>query len=247
MARQPKRPQAPRTKSSDGSRGPSRTVVAWLAIAALVALGLIAASVILSRDGDGDATTTTPLTESGLEGIPQSGAVLGDPEANVTLIEYADLACPFCKTYAVEIFPSVVDEYLRPGKMNTEFRGLAFVGPSSEKALRLVYAAGLQDRMWFMVEALYANQGDETTDWLTDNLARDLARGIAGLDVDRLFENADSAEVTAAIEESQQQADDADVKGTPWFVIQVGDGEPYHIAPRTVEEFRAALDEAIAQ
>ena len=246
MAKKPK-VQAPKTASSK-TGGPSRALVGWLAIAALVAVGLIAASVLLSRGGDDEGgTTTAPLTESALEGIPQTGSMLGSEDAGVTLIEYADLACPFCKAYAIEIFPSVVDEYIRPGDVKTDFRGLAFVGPSSERALRAVYAAGLQDKLWFMVEALYAAQGDELTDWATEELIRELASGIDGLDVDKMFEDMDSTAVDKLIATANDQAQAAEVGGTPWFMIQVGDDEPYHIAPRTVEEFREAIDDAIAE
>ena len=50
---------------------------------------------------------------------------LGSPDAPVTLVEYADLQCPFCAEWARGTFPAIVDEYVRPGQVRIEFRGLA--------------------------------------------------------------------------------------------------------------------------
>ena len=233
------------TAKAASKRGPSgRTVVIAFAIAIATAVALVAVA-LLARDGD-DGRTPSDGPTVDLTGIPQSQLVLGSPGATVTLIEYADLQCPFCREYSERVFPAIVDEYVRPGNVKTEFRGLAFLGPDSEKALRFVLAAGLQDRLWQLQEALFAFQGDENSGWVTDDLVRRLAEDIDGLDVDRMFDDADSAEVTALIGQASEQARDAQVPGTPTFFIQIGDDEPYQIqVPLDPAPFRAALDDAL--
>ena len=67
---------------------------------------------------------------------PRTGTAIGSPDAPVTLVEFADLQCPFCAQWATDAFPDLVEEYVRPGRLRIEFRGLAFIGPDSEKALR---------------------------------------------------------------------------------------------------------------
>jgi protein-disulfide isomerase len=182
-----------------------------------------------------------------LEGIPQERTVLGAPAAELTLIEYADLQCPACQSYALGVLPAVVDEYVRPGGVKTEFRGVAFLGPDSEKALRFVLAAGLQDRLWNLQEALYRHQGGENEGWVTDDLVRELASQIPGLDVERMFDDAESAEVTAMLAESAAQAEAAQIPGTPTFFLQVGDAEPYFVhAGVDPAKLTAALDDALA-
>ena len=104
------------------------------------------------------ATPASPL----LDGIPQDGTVLGRPDAPVTLIEYADLQCPYCAQWARGALPLLVREYVRTGKLRIEFRGLAFIGPDSDTALRAALAAGRQNRLWNVVELLYADQGPRT-------------------------------------------------------------------------------------
>jgi protein-disulfide isomerase len=220
-------------------------VVLAFAVAIGAAVALVAVALLL-RGGD-ETTAPNPIPTVDLTGIPQDGAFLGPDSATVTLIEYADLQCPFCRAYAEQVFPTLVDEYVRPGSVRAELRGLAFIGSDSDKALRFVLAAGLQDRLWQVQEALYRNQGGENEGWVTDELVRGVAEDIEGLDVDRMFEDADSDEVTALLEESASQAQSAGVTGTPSFFVQIGDEDPYRIEIDALDPaaFRPALDDAL--
>lgn len=216
--------------------------------AAVVVLVLVAASLLL-RGGDDDETTptTTVAQSTALDGIPQNRAVLGADDATVTLIQFEDLQCPVCKSYQEEGFPGVVEEYVRPGKVKLRFVGLAFLGPDSEKALLHVLAAGEQGKLWQLADALYANQGDENSGWVTDELLERLA-GDLGLDWDRLAADADGAGVLQQARSMASEAEQREVPGTPWFYVQVGDDEPYEVRPGSfaIEEFREILDDALA-
>jgi protein-disulfide isomerase len=228
------------TRPRSGQTPSRRSVYVAIAIAAIAAGALVAVA-LLARSGDDESSgPPTPVVE--LDGIPQNGAILGDPEAAVTLIEYADLQCPACRQYAENILPILVDDYVRPGRVKAEFRGLRFLGPDSDKALRFVIAAGLQDRLWHLQEALYRNQGSENSGWVTDDLARELAAEISGLDVEKLFADKDSSPVTTLIEEDEAQAQADEVPGTPTVLIQIGDEEPYVIDPSALAP---ALDDAL--
>ncbi len=245
MARKPK-VKAPAQKQSAQKRPSGGMVVLAFGIAIGAAVALIATALLL-RDGDGPAPpSTTPAVD--LSGIAQDGVFLGSADTTVTLIEYADLQCPFCRAYSEDVFPTVVDEYIRPGRVRNEFRGLAFLGEDSVKALRYVQAAGLQDRLWEMQEALFRNQGAENSGWVTDDLVRSLAEEIGGLDVDRMFADAESAEVTELIDRAAAQAQAAEVRGTPSFFIQIGDDEPYAIELTSLDPsaLRPALDDALS-
>lgn len=240
-------PPVPRPGTKGKAANRNRTLLIALGGAAVVAAVVIVGAVLLAG-GDGDGSATTSPTTALLDGIPQDGVMLGDPEATVTLIEYADLQCPVCRRYSEDAFPTLVEEYVRTGKVKMEFRGLAFLGPDSVKALRHVVAAGFQDRLWQMEDTLYANQGAENSGWVTDELLREVGATIPGLDVDKMFADAPGQDVTTELDESAQQAEAANVQGTPWFFIQIGDDEPYEIQPTslTPEAFRPALDDALS-
>jgi protein-disulfide isomerase len=218
-----------------------------IAVGVVAAAALVTAALLLRNDDEGPTGSTTPVVE--LEGIPQGGAVLGSPEAKVTLIEYADPQCPGCRYYTEQVFPTVVNEYVRPGKVKTEFRGFPFIGDDSVKALRFMLAAGLQDRLWQLQEALYRNQGAENSGWVTDDLVRGLAGDIPGLDIERLFVDAEREEITEEAEQASGRAEAAGIPGTPSFLVRIGEAEPYEIevTPSTLNAayFRTVLDDAL--
>src|SRR3954469_18725569 len=134
---------------------------AVLAASALIATILISASQVSAR-GAKQSAPATPLTKTPsasisklfAAGVPQHGAALGRPSAPVTLVEYADLQCPYCGEWARTTLPVVVSDYVRTGRLRIVFRGLAFVGPDSDRALTAAVAAGRQDRLWDVVDAL---------------------------------------------------------------------------------------------
>lgn len=220
-----------------------RTVVLAFAGATAAAVALIAVAVLARTGGDAAAPNPTPGVD--LAGIQQADRVLGDPAAKVTLIEFADPQCPACRFYSEEIFPTIVNEYVRPGKIAMEFRGFPFIGPDSVKALRFIYAAGLQDRLWQFQETLYRNQGGENDGWVTDDLLRQVASEVPGLDVDRLFVDAETDEITREAEAAGDAAQAAGIPGTPSFLVGIGDAEPYLIQVGSIEGMSAALDDAL--
>ena len=230
---------------------PNRNMVIAAGGAALVIVALVAASLLLRGGDEADSatpTTTTPSSPSTLlDGIPQERAVLGAEDATVTLIQFEDLQCPICKRYQEEGFPGIVEEYVRPGKVKIRFVGLAFIGPDSEKALLYTLAAGEQGKLWQFADGLYANQGEENSGWVTDELLQQVA-GDFDLDWEKLKTDADGAVTLQQANSMATEAEQRGVPGTPWFYVQVGDGQPYEVRPGSfaIEEFRQILDDALA-
>jgi protein-disulfide isomerase len=164
----------------------------------------------------------------------------------VTLIEYADLQCPACRAFGETVLPTIIDQYVRPGDVKAEFRGISFIGPDSERALRFVQAAGLQDRLWQLQDALYRNQGGENSGWVTDDVVRRLA-GEIGLDVERLFVDAESPEVDALLRQATSLAAQDEISGTPSVFVQVGVEEPVQIERPSATDVAVALDDALGR
>jgi protein-disulfide isomerase len=228
------------------TRTHSKVFVAVAIAAAVLAAALIAASQLGAHRGSpapapalGGAAETTAL----LRGIPQHGAVLGDPRAPVTLVEYADLQCPYCAQWATSTLPVLIRDYVRPGQVRLVFRGLAFIGPDSELALRTALAAGEQNRLWQVVHLLYANQGEENTGWATPVLDG-LGSSVPGLDAARIEDARSSASVEAALSAAALAATNDGVTRTPAFEIGRTGGPlgRLEIASLDVLAFRPALD-----
>jgi len=209
-------------------------LVALLALAAGIGIG--------SHRGHGGTSPVAPADQ--LAGVPQHGLELGDPEAPVTLVEYGDLQCPYCAYWSRTTFPVLVRDYVRPGKVKLVFRGLAFLGPDSRRALEAADAAAAQDRLWNVVERLYTRQGPENSGWVTDDLLRSVGAEIEGLDVEQMLRDAGSPEVRATMIDAARRADGAHVRGTPSFELgrTAGTVEPFAPASLGPEAFRPALD-----
>src|SRR5579884_2187567 len=108
-------------------------------------------------------------------GIPEHGQTLGNPKAPVTMVEFADLKCPICRDYTLNAFPTLLRDYVRPGKLKIVFEPQTFVGSppgDSAHAARFALAAAQQDKMWPFAELWYRNQQDENTAYATDSYIR---------------------------------------------------------------------------
>jgi protein-disulfide isomerase len=233
-----------------------RSVLFAVAIGLAVGAALIAASFLSSRSGaawepPGEPTQTlsgvAEVTRM-LDGIPQDGTALGRAEAPVTLVEYADIQCPYCAQWALGTLPTLVEDYVRAGQLRIEFRGLAFIGPDSETALRTALAAGRQDRLWQVLELLYANQGAENAGWVTEDLLARLTASAPGLDPEQVVADRESSGVDAQMAEAQAQAEASNVRGTPAFEIGRTGGAPQPLAVTSLEpaQFGAAIESVLA-
>ena len=227
-----------------GDRLSRRTVAIAFGIAIGAAIVLVVAALVLRNDSSTAAASAAPVVD--LKGVPQSGSVLGSPSAKVTLIEYADPQCPACRLYTETIFPTVVKEYVRPGKVATEFRGFPFIGEDSVTGYRYLLAAGRQDKLWNLAVAFYRNQGDENSGWLKEDLVRRLAAQIPGLDVQRLLSDAQRADIVAQASSAGGKAAATGIQGTPTLLVKIGDNTPYLIQVASVDQMRAALDDALS-
>jgi protein-disulfide isomerase len=218
-------------------------VLAAVAAAVLVA-AIAAALTVGGDDGGGEPGTDTAAL---LDGIPQDGTFLGSSDAPVTLAEYADLQCPFCRDWSVSTFPALVEEYVRPGRLRLEFRGLDVIGAESTAALRGAPAAGEQDKLWNVVHRLYEEQGPENGGWVTDDLLRRIGGEIDGLDVDRMMNDRDSTAVSAAMQRADEQFAAAGLRGTPSFEVgpNGGDLRVIEVTSLEPESFRPIIDEEL--
>jgi protein-disulfide isomerase len=95
---------------------------------------------------------------------------------------------------------------------------MTFIGPDSGTALRFVHAAGLQNRLWQLQEALYRNQGAENSGWVTDELLDAVGRA-AGLDVDAWHGAFESAAVDGQLAAAERLARANAIRSTPSFLV----------------------------
>jgi protein-disulfide isomerase len=239
---------APRPRLQPASR-----LYAYAFAAAIVAGALlIALSQISAHRG---SSAAAPPSRAGVpgaaatgklfRGIPQHGNVLGSPTAPVQLIEYADPQCPYCAQYARDVLPTLIRDYVRPGKVQLVYRGLWFLGNDSGVALATAAAAAEQGRFWNVIDLLYRNQGPENA-WVNDRLLRSIVIA-AGADADRVFAARKQPAVLGTVDSWSAQAQAQGVRSVPTFFYGRRGGTMNRLALTAIDvpEFRTALDWAL--
>jgi protein-disulfide isomerase len=190
--------------------------------AAFLVLAVVLVLIVVSASGGGDGGDTklegTAEVNRQLQGIPQKGMVLGDPQAPVELVEFGDLQCPFCKAFAEEILPPIVENQVRKGEVKIDFRNLTIIGEQSLPAGAAALAAGEQGRGWNYVELFYRNQGEENSGYADDAFLEAVAKG-AGIEALAKW-NEDRKRLTAQVEKTTEEARELGFEGTPSFAIE---------------------------
>src|SRR5919201_3597238 len=157
----------------------------------LAAAAVIVVVAVVASGGGGDNPSDRPQAAQQTSGaipgqkessemladIPQQGIYLGKANAPVRLVEFADLQCPYCREYSLQVLPQLVQDYVRSGKVRMEFRNLAFLGNDSVTAGRAASAAARQDRLWNFVDVLYFNQGEENSGYVTSQFLDGIYKG----------------------------------------------------------------------
>jgi protein-disulfide isomerase len=163
-------------------------------------------------------------TKAMLNGIPQRGITLGRADAPVTIVEFADPQCPYCKEYTLNEMPKVVQDQVRTGKAKMELRLLTFIGPDSITAAQVINATGNQNLLWNTADLMYRNQGEENSGYVTDSFLDGIVKG-AGGDAAKAQRDATTPAVQEMIAAARTAASRYGVTGTPTILVGPTGGE----------------------
>ncbi len=225
------------------AKGSGGGIPTWVWVAIAVGIAAILGGVLIASSVLGASSDPKPeVTQSGklafadevnelFDGIPQDGVSLGDPDAPVTLVEFADLQCPFCAEWAREALPVYVADYVRDGKLRIEFRPLTFIGNDSDTGAQVALAAGKQGYGWNAIELMYRNQGGENTGWISSDFIAALGKSIPGLDADQLLDDMAGDDVRQTIDDAAAEADQKGIDSTPSFLLGPTGGKLERVQP----------------
>lgn len=218
-----------RLKAEQAAKGGDKrqNLMKIIGAAAFVAIVAVIVIVVVASGGDDDksSNSSSPSVLKQLEGIPQNGTVLGDPKAKVTLVEFGDLQCPICKSYAENVLPDVIAGPIKDGDANFDFAQWAILGEDSILAAKAALAAAEQDKYWDFVETFYAEQGIENTGYVTDEFLTDVAEKAGVPDIDQWNTDRESDKVEQQLLDVDETATKQGFTGTPSFAIRGADGE----------------------
>jgi protein-disulfide isomerase len=195
----------------------------------MLAMSVLAAATADGSPGRGapaarqSRASTVVAVERLLNGIPESGIVLGDVHAPITLQVYADLECPICREFALDVQGHLIRRFVRSGELRIESRSLETATREPETFLEqqvAALAAGRQNKLWYFDELFFREQGREDSGYVTEGYLGGLARQTPGLDL--VAWNAarnNDATLAAEVDSDAQRANERGFTGTPSFVI----------------------------
>jgi protein-disulfide isomerase len=181
--------------------------------------GVIALMLALAGCGSSSLVGTSAV-EGLLAGAPQGRMTLGDPEAPVELIEFADLQCPVCRVYAEKFLPPVIEGPVAAGEAKLVFRNFTVIGPESVTAGAAALAAGEQGRGWNFVEIFLRNQGPEAAGYVTDEFLTEVAKAAGVGDIGLWNEERKDPALAQEVRKTTQEAVKLGATGAPSFAIQ---------------------------
>ncbi len=139
-------------------------------------------------------------------------AVVGNPNGDVTLVEFFDYNCSYCKQSLASVAKLIEGD----PKLRVVLKDFAILGPDSVEAAHVATAARMQlpsDKFWEFHKKLLSTRGH-----IGKAQAVAAAKEV-GADMDRLEKDANSAETQAALKEVTTLAEQLKFDGTPSWVI----------------------------
>ena len=177
-----------------------------LGLIGVTALACSAAPALAATTGGGDEV----LSESAVLRDPDI-PVAGNAEGDVTIVEYFDYNCPYCRKLEPELRQVVQDD----GKVKLVYKDWPVLGPVSIAAARMALATKYQDKYVAAHDALMSSASRLTEPRIRELLAE------AGIDVDRAAKDLETnaKAIDAILARNNDQATAFGFRGTPSFII----------------------------
>lgn len=157
--------------------------------------------------------------------------VAGNPGGDVTMVEFFDYRCPYCKAAHERVKQTVAKD----GKVRLVLKEFPILGPESVFASRAALAAHRQDAAtYFKFHDALLSTKEKLTNELTLKIAAD-----QGLDVERIKKDMAAPEISRMLEANADLAEELGINGTPAFIV--GDA----LAPGAVDA--ATMEKMIAE
>jgi protein-disulfide isomerase len=187
----------------------------------------------------GDGAMDLSFVERRVEGDPYA---MGDVDAPVVMVEYADFQCPFCGVFARDTHPELQARYVDEGILRIEYRDVPILGEESMTAALGGRAAANQGAFWEFHDEVYAEDRERNAGELAAERLVEMA-GALGLDTERFAQDLDDPATMEAVQRDLQEARELGVSSTPAFLIN---GRPV-LGAQPLESFVAVIEDAAAE
>ena len=164
--------------------------------------------------GGGAQPSTPPPPEKVQMSVGDGWYSIGRADAPLTLVEFEDFQCPFCKRFHADSYAELKKSYIDTGKVRFVSLNLPLeFHPYAMKAAQAARCAGDQNNFWEYRSALYANGGAPN-----DDVLKKSAEGLS-LDM-KVFQSClDSEKHKLGVQKDAEEAAKLQISGTPTFVL----------------------------
>ena len=215
----------------------------------VIAGALVAAAVYFSGAGTGVAPVTgnnqpaAPVVDSNK--VDTTGdPYIGNANAPLTVVEFFDYQCPFCKQVEHDVLPNLIRDYVKTGKVKVVYKDFQFLGQDSFTAGAAARAIWEQapDKFEAWHEAMFVKQDAENGGWgnKADVLALAKSVGIDTAALDKLM-TSKGAEYQKEMDADRAEGAKLGVTGTPAFII----GTQVVAGAQSYDVVKAAVDAAL--
>lgn len=216
-----------RTRRAPPPRRISTKLIAIVVVAVLVVVGGV---VLLNA-------MQSPSSVPPVAGLITESGAKGSPDAKVTITEFSDFQCPYCKDFALTTGRQIDQAYVKTNKVRFVYRNRAVIGPESNWAGEAAYCAGEQGKFWEYHDKLFSSQAGENQGALAKANLKRFATEL-GLDGSAFNACLDSGKYTAQVRSETADSEKRGVTGTPSFFInnvKVVGAQPF-------ESFKASIE-----
>ena len=144
--------------------------------------------------------------------------IIGNPNAPLTLVEFGDYQCTFCKKFFHETEKSILINYVETGKVKMLFKDFIVVNEDSVNAASAAHCANDQKMFWQYHSTLYNNWDGEGTGWASFEQLHKFASDL-GLDMNKFSECMSQSKWKELVHASHADGRTLGVDATPTFFI----------------------------
>jgi protein-disulfide isomerase len=173
------------------------------------------------------------------------GVTLGDPDAPITIVEFADYQCPACQGFASMVKPQIEAVYVEPGVAKFVFYDfpLVTIHPHAFLAARAARCAQDQDRFWEYSNELFRNQSSWSLSASAPAGAFEDYAATVGLDQDAFSDCLRSDRHAELVTANLILAQELGVGSTPTVMVSRGGGRARRVASNSFEDISRVVDE----
>lgn len=183
----------------------------------------------------GAPTPSAPVVD--MAKIVDDDAVLGKDDAPVTIVEFSDYQCPYCKRWHTDTFGQIKEKYIDTGKVKFIYRDfpLSF-HQNAQKAAEAAECAGEQNKYYEMHAKLFENGNGDGSGLAVADLKR-YAQELK-LDTAKFNTCLDSGAMRQEVSKDMSDGQRAGIQGTPGFFLngqEISGAQPFPVFEAGIE------------